>query len=136
MKANTSRDTGPELALRRELFRRGLRYRVGVAPLEGVRRTVDIAFPRVKIAVLAYGCFWHGCPEHHRPAKTHADFWEAKIQGDTMRDRETTRMLQDAGWQVIRLWEHEPTQAMADVGMSSVWRRLLRLCTLVNSRSG
>ena len=79
MQANKSRDTGPELALRRELFRRGLRYRVGFAPLKGVRRTVDIAFPRVKVAVLVDGCFWHGCPEHHRSPKAHSDYWEAKV---------------------------------------------------------
>ena len=124
MQANKSRDTGPEMALRRELFRRGLRYRVDVAPLPGVRRTVDIVFPTARVAVLVDGCFWHGCPEHHRAPKTHVDFWETKMLGTIARDAETTHMLQDDGWQVIRLWEHEPTQTMADIVEDALRRAL------------
>ena len=124
MQANKSRDTGPEMALRRELFRRGLRYRVDVAPLPGVRRTVDIVFPGARVAVLVDGCFWHGCPEHRRAPKTHVEYWETKVRGNAARDRETTRLLQDAGWRVIRLWEHEPTQMMADVVQDAVRRAL------------
>ena len=114
MQANKSRDTGPELALRHELFKRGLRYRVSLVPLEGVRRSIDIAFPGVKVAVMVDGCFWHGCPEHHRPPKAHSDYWEAKLERNMARDETTTQMLKDAGWRVLRLWEHEPTQEMAD----------------------
>jgi DNA mismatch endonuclease (patch repair protein) len=114
MQGNRSRDTGPEMALRRELHRRGLRYRVGVAPLPGVRRTVDIAFPRAKLAVMVDGCFWHGCPEHHRPPKSHSEYWVAKIDRNKERDLETTQLLEDAGWDVLRLWEHEPFNVMAD----------------------
>jgi DNA mismatch endonuclease (patch repair protein) len=120
MQANKSRDTGPELALRRELFKRGLRYRVCLRPLKDVRRTVDIVFPRVKIAVLVDGCFWHGCPEHHRPPKAHADYWETKVRRNAARDEETTRLLRDAGWQVIRFWEHEDTRDMADIVQDAV----------------
>ena len=120
MRANKSRDTGPELAVRKELFRRGLRYRVSLAPLHGVRRTVDIAFPGVKIAVMVDGCFWHGCPQHRRPPKTHADYWETKIERNMARDHETTQLLQDAGWQVIRVWEHESTQQIADAVQQAV----------------
>ena len=122
MQANKSRGTGPEIALRRELYKRGLRYRVGLAPMKGVRRTVDIAFPRVKVAVLVDGCFWHGCPEHHRPPKAHSDYWETKVERNAARDRETTQMLQDAGWRVIRLWEHEAVQDMADAVQEAVRR--------------
>jgi len=124
MQSNKSRDTGPEIALRRELFRRGRRYRVDVAPLPGVRRTVDIVFPTARVAVLVDGCFWHGCPEHHRAPKTHVDFWEAKVQGNMARDRETTCLLEDAGWHVIRLWEHEPTEEMADIVEDALRRAL------------
>ena len=114
MQANKSRDTGPEVLLRRELFRRGLRYRVSYAPLTGVRRTIDIAFPRLRIAVLVDGCFWHGCPEHYRAPRSHKDYWEAKVQRNMARDHATTQMLQDADWQVIRLWAHESVSQMAD----------------------
>ena len=120
MQANKSHDTGPEMALRRELFKRGMRYRVGLAPLKGFRRTVDIAFTRAKVAVLVDGCFWHGCPEHRRPPKTHSDYWESKVRHNMERDHQTTQMLQDAGWQVIRLWEHETVQNMADLVMNAV----------------
>lgn len=120
MQANKSRDTGPEVALRKELFRRGLRYRVSLAPIDGVRRTIDIAFPGAKVAVMVDGCFWHGCPEHHRPPKAHGEYWEAKVQRNMARDQATTQMLQDAGWRVIRLWEHEPTREMADTVQRAV----------------
>jgi len=103
------------MALRRELFARGLRYRVNVAPLAGVRRTVDIAFPGVKVAVMIDGCFWHGCSEHHTSPKRHGDYWEAKVQENMRRDASTNVLLENAGWHVIRLWEHTPVQDMASV---------------------
>ena len=70
MVANRGRDTGPELALRRVLHARGLRYYVNRRPLPTVRRTADIVFPRARLAVFIDGCFWHGCPDHHSTAKT------------------------------------------------------------------
>jgi DNA mismatch endonuclease (patch repair protein) len=113
MRANKSRDTGPEMAVRRLLFHHGLRYRVAYRALPGSRRTVDIAFPRQKIAILIDGCFWHGCPEHLRPAVTHADFWAGKIAATRQRDLETSNMLEQAGWQVLRFWEHEDSAQVA-----------------------
>jgi len=120
MRSNRSRDTGPELALRHELFRRGLRYRVSLAALPGVRRTVDIAFPRVKVAVMVDGCFWHGCPEHHSSPKSHTEYWQAKIQRNRERDLSTNSLLEAAGWRVIRLWEHTPVADMASVVEAAV----------------
>ncbi|MDR1428540.1 MAG: very short patch repair endonuclease [Bifidobacteriaceae bacterium] len=109
MAANRSRDTRPELALRRALHRLGFRYRVAYAPLAGSRRTVDIAFTRAKVAVFLDGCFWHGCPEHYRPAiGRRKDFWADKIASNAERDRQTTRRLESQGWSVLRFWEHEP----------------------------
>src|SRR5690606_26089746 len=69
MRANKGRDTRPEMAVRSELHAMGLRYRVGVRPLEGLRRTADVVFSRERVAVFVDGCYWHGCPDHHRPAK-------------------------------------------------------------------
>ncbi|MFJ6676358.1 very short patch repair endonuclease [Actinosynnema sp. NPDC091369] len=113
MKGNRGKDTKPELALRALLHRAGLRYRVGIRPLRDIRRTADIVFPRVKVAVFVDGCFWHGCPEHHRPASTNSTFWQEKIRGNQLRDRETDRILADAGWEVVRVWEHENAELSA-----------------------
>lgn len=114
MRGNKSRDTKPELALRSAVHARGMRYRVGVRPLPQIRRTADVVFTKAKVAVFLDGCFWHGCPEHHRPAKRNSDFWESKIKGNVARDAETDTRLQEAGWQVIRIWEHEDPVAAAE----------------------
>ncbi|WP_083542085.1 very short patch repair endonuclease [Kribbia dieselivorans] len=114
MSNTRGRDTKPEIALRRELFRRGLRYRVNLRVEPSLRRTVDIAFMRAKVVVLVDGCFWHGCPIHYVEPKTRADFWRQKIAGNRSRDRETTAALEAAGWTVLRFWEHESTAVMAD----------------------
>lgn len=53
------------------------------------------------------GCFWHGCPDHYVPPKNNAMWWERKIVGNAARDRDTTHQLEQLGWTVIRLWEHE-----------------------------
>lgn len=112
MQANRGRDTKPELALRREVHRQGLRYYVSRRPIKEVRRTADLVFPRVQVAVFMDGCFWHGCPEHHTSAKTNAAFWANKVQGNRARDAETDRLLREGGWTVVRVWEHEdPAEA-------------------------
>ncbi|WP_084550591.1 very short patch repair endonuclease [Actinomadura rifamycini] len=110
MQANKSRDTKPELALRRAVHAMGLRYRVSARlPLPKVRRTADMVFTRAKVAVFLDGCFWHGCPEHHTKSVTNADYWAEKIVKNRERDRETDALLRDAGWHVIRIWAHEDT---------------------------
>ncbi|WP_409183006.1 very short patch repair endonuclease [Amycolatopsis sp. VS8301801F10] len=114
MKGNRGRDTAPELALRSLLHRRGLRYRVSVRPLKKSRRTTDIVFPRAKVAVFVDGCFWHGCPEHHRPSSVNSAFWREKIEGNRRRDAETTAMLEAEGWTVIRAWEHDDPATTAE----------------------
>nr|WP_255362008.1 very short patch repair endonuclease [Mycobacterium sp. 1081908.1] len=107
MRANPRRDTRPERHLRSLLHAMGLRYRVDAAPLARIRRRADLLFPRARIAVFVDGCFWHGCPQHYRPARTNAEFWDAKLVENRTRDRETDQMLSDGGWRVIRVWEHE-----------------------------
>ena len=117
MQSNRRRDTGPELALRREVHRRGLRFFVDRAPLrELARRRADLVFPRLKVAVYLDGCFWHGCPEHHSVSKTNAEFWATKVANNRARDEDTNRRLEEAGWTVIRVWEHEdPAVAAAEI---------------------
>ena len=109
-----TRDTVPEMALRRELHRRGLRYRVDTAPVTGVRRRADLVFTRRRVAVFVDGCFWHRCPNHGTAPRHNADWWAAKLDRTVARDRDTDQRLADAGWQVVRVWEHEPAATAAD----------------------
>ena len=114
MAGTRSRDTRPELALRRILHRRGLRYRVNYRALPGVRRTVDVAFIRAKVAVFVDGCFWHACPLHYCEPKTRTEWWRAKIAGNVARDADTSRRFEMAGWTVLRVWEHEDPHEAAE----------------------
>jgi DNA mismatch endonuclease (patch repair protein) len=112
MQSNKGRDTKPEVALRSAIHALGLRYRVSARPLDGLRRTADLVFPKAKVAVFLDGCFWHGCPEHHTLAVTNAKFWADKVEGNRHRDRETDALLAAAGWVSVRVWEHEdPNEA-------------------------
>lgn len=123
MSRQRSRDTGIEMALRRELHRAGLRFRIHRRPLPGVRREVDIVFGPVKVAVFVDGCYWHGCPEHATWPKNNAEFWKAKIEGNRVRDADTDARFAEAGWTVVRVWEHENPVAAA-AGIESVVRGL------------
>jgi DNA mismatch endonuclease (patch repair protein) len=114
MLSNKRRDTTTEIAVRRELFRRGLRYRVDLAPVPGLRRRADIVFTRAQIAVFIDGCFWHGCPAHGTTPKRNADYWVPKLAANAARDRDTDARLSAAGWIVARFWEHESPIAVAD----------------------
>lgn len=126
MQAQRQRDTLPELKLRRELHRRGLRYFVHRQPVPGLRRQADIVFPRARVAVWVDGCFWHGCPEHgKRDHAVNAEFWSAKLQKTADRDRDTDARATAEGWAVVRVWEHEDHVEVAD-----------RILDLVRSRVG
>ncbi|MFF7599903.1 very short patch repair endonuclease [Streptomyces mirabilis] len=107
MQAIRSRDTRPELLVRRLLHAHGLRYRVAAKPLPGLRRTADIVFRPAKLAVFIDGCYWHGCPEHYTPPKTNPGYWSDKVTRNVIRDRDTDKRLREAGWTVLRFWEHE-----------------------------
>lgn len=96
------KSTGAEVAVRRELYRRGLRYRVDFEVLKKPRRVADIAFPSRRIAVFVDGCFWHGCPEHATWPKQNAEFWRQKIEANRLRDADTNSRLFDYGWTVLR----------------------------------
>ncbi|MDL1862226.1 very short patch repair endonuclease [Betaproteobacteria bacterium PRO7] len=101
------RETGPEIALRRELWRMGLRYRTH-AKLPG---RPDVAFLGDRLAVFIDGCFWHSCPLHGVSPKENRDFWERKLQGNRARDRRNERDLTTLGWSFVRFWEHEIDEA-------------------------
>ncbi|MFF8099002.1 very short patch repair endonuclease [Streptomyces sp. NPDC016640] len=124
MSRQASKDTGVELAVRRLLHAAGLRYRVEY-PVPGMaRRRLDVAFPRVKVAVLIDGCFWHGCPMHATQPKANAEWWRKKLDRNMARDRETTEHLVAQGWTVLRFWEHEaPEEVAARVAATVTQRR-------------
>lgn len=108
------RDTKPEILIRSELHRRGLRFRVDQAPLSDMRRRADIVFTRQRVAVFVDGCFWHCCPMHATWPKNNAAWWRAKLETNQRRDRDTDRRLSEAGWGVVRIWEHEDALAAVD----------------------
>ncbi len=114
MQANRRRDTSPELAVRRLLHARGLRFRVDYRVEKSLRARADIVFTRRRVAVFIDGCFWHGCPLHATQPKSNADYWGPKLARNILRDRETDVALRDAGWTVLRFWEHEdPVEVVA-----------------------
>jgi DNA mismatch endonuclease (patch repair protein) len=114
MQQQRTRDTAPELAVRRLLHAMGLRYRVDARPLPGLRRRADLVFGLARVAVFIDGCFWHGCPEHGNPSPaSNGWYWPAKIAGNRERDQDTDRRLAAAGWAVIRAWAHEPAAEVA-----------------------
>lgn len=114
------KNTAPEMALRRALHARGLRYRV-VYPVPGNRRrTIDIAFTRRKVAVFVDGCFWHGCPVHGRPVVANAGWWAEKLATNKARDADTTAWLSARGWVVVRLWECEVVEVAVAKVLSAV----------------
>lgn len=114
MQANRSRDTTPELALRRLLHAQGFRYRVAASPLKGVRRTADLVFGPARVAVFVDGCFWHRCPDHGTLPKTNSNYWKPKFERNVERDRETDALLAASGWISVRVWEHEDPKRAAD----------------------
>ncbi|MEB1941278.1 very short patch repair endonuclease [Xanthomonas campestris pv. campestris] len=97
-------NTKPELVLRRLLWSRGLRYRLGLR-IEGARP--DLVFPAQQLLVFVDGCFWHGCTHHYVRPRSREAFWAEKLADNTARDRRQTGALLLAGWHVLRLWEHE-----------------------------
>lgn len=115
MQLQRTRDTAPELAIRRRLHARGLRYRVDATPIRGFRRRADIVFGPSRVAVFVDGCFWHGCPRHgSRATRANPDYWSAKVARNRQRDEDTDAQLASAGWLSIRIWEHDDPDATAE----------------------
>ncbi len=115
MRANRRVDTKPEVVLRSELHRRGLRFRKDHRlDVDGVRVRPDVVFTRAKVAVFVDGCFWHSCSEHGRAPGTNQDYWEPKLARNVERDAEQDAALRAAGWSVVRVWEHTRPVEAAD----------------------
>jgi len=103
-------DTGPEISLRRELHRRGVRFRLHRRDLPG---RPDIVIVRLRLAVFVDGCFWHGCPEHAVAPKSNARWWARKIAENRERDKRKDRELRALGWRTMHVWEHEDPRRAA-----------------------
>lgn len=113
MQANRRRDTSPELRVRRILHAAGYRYFVDHRALREVRWKADLVFPRRRVAVFIDGCYWHGCPQHYKAPSVNTEYWGPKIERNRERDRLFDQALADAGWEVVRAWEHEAPDVVA-----------------------
>lgn len=116
MRSNRNTDTRPEMRVRSELHRRGFRFRKQfVVALGGHRKvTTDVAFTRQRLAVFVDGCFWHVCPIHGVAPRANSWYWTPKLHRNVERDRELDRLLETAGWRVVRVWEHDAVSDAAD----------------------
>lgn len=129
MRAVKSRDTKPEMIVRRLAHGMGYRYRLHYSPLPG---KPDLAFPGRRAVVFVHGCFWHGhsCKRGARLPRANAAYWTAKIAGNVARDTQHLRRLRRAGWRSLVIWECElkdPTRLAA---------RLKRFLEKVNIHAG
>lgn len=121
MQANRSRDTSIEWAVRRIAHSHGMRYWVNAWPESDIRRTADMVFFGTRVAVFIDGCFWHGCEAHYARLKPNAGYWSEKVERNRQRDLETSALLSQRGWTVLRFWEHEDPSAVAD-GIEAIVR--------------
>ncbi|UKK86330.1 very short patch repair endonuclease [Sphingopyxis sp. BSN-002] len=100
-----SRNTAPEVLLRKMLHKRGLRFRLHRKSLPG---SPDLTFPRYRAAVFVHGCFWHGHECHlFKWPKTRTEFWVTKITGNRERDARTVEKITQLGWKALVVWECE-----------------------------
>ena len=107
MSSNRKKNTSPELRLRSALYRLGLRYRIHAKPIASLSINADVVFRNARVAVFVDGCFWHGCEVHGTWPVVNRDYWLGKISGNAVRDRRVDDVLRRAGWEPIRVWEHE-----------------------------
>jgi DNA mismatch endonuclease (patch repair protein) len=119
MSRQRRRDTAAELAVRRELFGRGLRYRVHRRPVPELRRQADIVFSKRRVAVFVDGCFWHDCPEHGVRPSVNEAHWCSKLEANKSRDRDTDMRLEQTGWRVVRLGARTAFEGCRRCGASS-----------------
>jgi DNA mismatch endonuclease (patch repair protein) len=116
------RDTAHELAIRRRPHSRGVRYRVDVRPCAGTRARGDIVWKGRRLVVFLDGCFWHACPVCGHLPQANREWWAAKLAGNVARDRRADAVLRTQGWRVLRFWEHEDPDAVADAISAALGR--------------
>lgn len=107
MQANVGRETAGEQAIRERLETAGVEFEREVRPEDSLRIKADFVFRTERVCIFVDGCFWHRCPEHYAPPTTNRDWWEEKISATAARDARQTSELEDRGWAVLRVWEHD-----------------------------
>ena len=134
MAAVHSKDTAPELLVRRFLWSKGMRYRVHLNNLPG---TPDIAVRRYKMAIFVHGCFWHGhegCSRGRLP-KSRLDYWSTKIDANRSRDATVEAELNREGWRQLVVWECQiRTQRAAATALPRLWNEIRLLCPGIGLR--
>lgn len=120
MRRIKSRDTVPELLVRRLLHSLGFRFRLHRRDLPG---SPDLVFPSRKKVIFVHGCFWHGhdCPRGNRVPKTNQSYWRVKLSRNRERDRRNCEMLRDSGWDPYIVWECETKHMAALSERLSLW---------------
>jgi DNA mismatch endonuclease (patch repair protein) len=112
MAAVRSKNTRPEMRLRRALYARGVRgWRCHYRRARG---NPDLAWPALQVAVFVDGAFWHGHPSRHTPGRS-GEYWDSKIARNVERDRRVDAELGAAGWEVVRVWDFEVTRSIDEV---------------------
>lgn len=104
MSAVRSKETRIEIAFRKELWRKGFRYRKNLEKYFG---KPDIVLKRFKTVIFIDSCFWHGCKKHLRMPSVNKEYWKEKIERNKERDKEVSRYYRKKGWKILRIWEHE-----------------------------
>jgi len=118
-----SKDTKPEMLVRRFLHKNGFRYRLHVKTLPG---KPDIVLPKYKTVIFIHGCFWHGhegCKYYVVP-KTRTEWWLNKIGGNIANDNSANAILQDAGWNIITIWECELKKSLLEETLKNLLKSL------------
>ena len=114
MRNTRRRDTPVEIRVRALLRERHLRFEVDRSIAGVTRARPDVLFPAERVAVFLDGCFWHSCPEHGTTPHANRRWWIEKLAANVKRDRRHDRELGDAGWLVLRFWEHEAPEFAAE----------------------
>jgi DNA mismatch endonuclease (patch repair protein) len=127
MKANRGVDTKPELRLRSQIHKSGLRYAIDVRPESDINRRADLVFRSAKVAVFVHGCFWHGCRKHYTLPKSNKKFWAQKVRRNRERDQETQRLLRKRGWKVLVFWEHQAVDSCGIKTIQTVEKRRMEM---------
>jgi DNA mismatch endonuclease (patch repair protein) len=107
-----SKETQPEIKLRKELWAMGLR---GYRKYPDLPGKPDLLFPRKKIVIFVDGCFWHGCPTHYSEPKNNTEYWSDKRERNAQRDKAVDKELQSRGYTVLRFWEHDVVDNIPEV---------------------
>ena len=116
MRANKRVDTKPEVAIRSQLHRIGLRFRKDFfIKVNGKSCRPDIVFRKAKLAIFVDGCFWRLSTKHGYIPISNTHYWEPKLKRNRYKDRADTKLLKESGWHVLRLWEHVPMQEAVDI---------------------